>query len=73
MLRQMLFFTAAVLLCAVRHALKTKMKAVAIVVPIQPVQTPPPPPAFDTKRKQTCINKEETSFSTVFVDFSDLV
>ena len=67
--------------------LKTKRKAVAIVVltkssptPVRYTYSPYKPHLHPLHLTQnvnkyflTCINKEETSFSTVVVDFSDLV
>ena len=80
----MLFFTAAILFCAVRDAqykpanhFKIKFKRISQIenekeggghcgpdekftdtgtLHIQPVQTSPPPPSFNTKRKQILSN-----------------
>ena len=65
----MLFFTAAILFCAVRDAqckpanhFKIKFKRISQIendtgtLHIQPVQTSPPPRPFDTKRKQILSN-----------------
>ena len=87
----MLFFTVAILFCAVRDVqwkpanhfkIKfnlreyRKLKTTPVrytYSPYKPHLHPLHLPQNVNKYFLTCINKEETSFSTVVVDFSDLV